>query len=61
MVGFDKCTVGFDRSDDFRHLSVRGAYHLLSGRYAFFDDLMKTLKYIFANFKTHADLMHEIT
>jgi len=61
ISGTEIYMVGFDKSDDFRHVSVRGAYHLLSGRVNFFDDLMKTLKYIFTNFKTHADLMNEIT
>jgi hypothetical protein len=53
--------VGFEKSPDLEDLTVRGAYHILSRRYNFFDDLMKTLKYIFTNFKTHADLMNEIT
>jgi len=53
--------VGFEKSEHFEDLTVRGAYHLLSGRYSFLDDLMKTLKYIFTTFKTHADLMAEIT
>jgi len=61
ISGTEVYMVGFDRSDDFQHVTVRGAYQLLSGRYTFWDDLMKTLRYIFANFKTHADLIHEIT
>jgi hypothetical protein len=50
-----------EKSNDLENLTVRGAYHLLSGRYGFLDDLMKTLKYIFTTFKTHSDLMNEIT
>ena len=44
----------------FEDISVRGAYHLLSGRYEFWDELLKTLKFIFANYKTYAELMEAL-
>jgi hypothetical protein len=53
-------TVGFDKTE-FEDVSVREAYHLLSGRYEFWDDLKNTLTYIFTTFKTHAELLEEIS
>jgi hypothetical protein len=54
-------TVGFDKADEFENLSVREAYHLLSGTYSFYDNLQDTLIYIFTHFKTHAELIQEIS
>ena len=53
--------VGFDRADDFRPLSVKDAYHLLSGRPTFWADLQSTISYIFTNYKTYSALVEEIT
>lgn len=54
-------TVGFDKADGFEKVSVKDAYYLLSGRVNFLEDLQKTLEYIFTHFKTHAELIREIT
>jgi hypothetical protein len=53
--------VGYDMPDDFRPLSVKEAYHLLSGRPTFWADLQSTLSYIFTNYKTYYALIEEIT
>ena len=42
-------------------MSGRQAYAYLSGRESFFDDLNKTLAYIFKNHKTYASVLKEIS
>ena len=60
ISGKEVYTVGFE-GDDFRPLSVKDAYHLLSGRPTFWDDLQSTLSYIFTNYKTYSSVIDEIT
>jgi hypothetical protein len=61
ISGKEVYMVGYDRPDDFRPLSVKEAYHLLSGRSTFWADLQSTLSYIFTNYKTYSALVEEIT
>jgi hypothetical protein len=61
ISGKEVYMVGYDRADDFRALSVKEAYHLLSGRTTFWTDLQSTLSYIFTNYKTYSALIEEIT
>lgn len=61
ISGKEVYMVGFDRPDDFRPLSVKEAYYLLSGRPTFWADLQSTLSYIFTKYKTYSALVEEIT
>lgn len=60
ISGKEVYTVGVE-GNDFRPLSVKEAYHLLSGRPTFWDDLQSTLSYIFTNYKTYSSVIDEIT
>ena len=60
ISGKEVYMVGFD-STEFENLTVKEAYHLLSGRENFWDDLQSSLTYILKTYKTYAALRDELT
>lgn len=61
QVQCGRCVPRHGAPPEINVMSGRQAYAYLSGRETFFDDLNKTLAYIFKNHKTYASVLKEIS